>query len=112
MVKAIRIEETGGPEVLKYVDVEVGEPGPGQVRLKQTAVGLNYIDVYHRTGLYPVQPPLVIGLEAAGEVVATGEGVTDLKTGDRDADMATIREFYAGRRGRRQDLAGELRLRD
>ncbi|MEJ2027513.1 MAG: alcohol dehydrogenase catalytic domain-containing protein, partial [Limibacillus sp.] len=78
MVKAIRIEETGGPEVLKYVDVEVGDPGEGQVRLKQTAIGLNYIDVYHRTGLYPVEPPLVIGMEAAGEVIATGPGVTDL----------------------------------
>ncbi|WP_455373572.1 quinone oxidoreductase family protein [Limibacillus halophilus] len=98
MVKAIRIEETGGPEVLKYVDVEVGEPGPGQVRLKQTAVGLNYIDVYHRTGLYPVQPPLVIGLEAAGEVVATGEGVSDLKPGDRVAYASPPLGAYAEER--------------
>jgi NADPH2:quinone reductase len=98
MVKAIRISETGGPEVLKYVDVEVGDPGPGQVRLKQTAVGLNYIDVYHRTGLYPVQPPLVIGLEAAGEVVATGEGVTDLKTGDRVAYASPPLGAYAEER--------------
>jgi NADPH2:quinone reductase len=98
MVKAIRIEETGGPEVLKYVDIEVGEPGPGQVRLKQTAVGLNYIDVYHRTGLYPVQPPLVIGLEAAGEVVAVGEGVSDLRPGDRVAYASPPLGAYAEER--------------
>ena len=98
MVKAIRIEETGGPEVLKYVDVEVGDPGEGQVRLKQTAIGLNYIDVYHRTGLYPVEPPLVIGMEAAGEVVATGPGVTDLAVGDRVAYATPPLGAYAEER--------------
>ena len=98
MVKAIQIQETGGPEVLKYVDVEVGEPGEGQVRLKQTAVGLNYIDVYHRTGLYPVEPPLVIGLEAAGEVIAVGPGVTDLKLGDRVAYASPPLGAYAAER--------------
>jgi NADPH2:quinone reductase len=85
MTHAIRFEETGGPEVLKWQEVEVGEPGEGQVRLKHTAVGLNYIDTYHRTGLYPVELPSGIGLEAAGTVEAVGPGVTDLKAGDRVA---------------------------
>ncbi|HYE52943.1 MAG TPA: quinone oxidoreductase [Azospirillaceae bacterium] len=83
MVNAIRIHETGGPEVLRWEQVEVGDPGPGQVRLRHRAVGLNFIDVYHRTGLYPQPLPLVIGQEAAGVVEAVGPGVTDLKPGDR-----------------------------
>jgi NADPH2:quinone reductase len=86
MVKAIRIHQPGGPEALVWEEVKVGAPGPGEVRLKQTAVGLNYIDVYHRTGLYPVPSlPSAIGLEAAGEVEALGEGVADLAVGDRVA---------------------------
>jgi len=86
MTKAIRIHEHGGPEVLKYEDVEGGSPGPGQARVRQTAVGLNYIDVYHRTGLYPAGPlPVVIGLEAAGVVEAVGDGVTEFKASDRVA---------------------------
>jgi len=86
MVKAIRIHQPGGPEALVWDEVEVGAPGPGQVRLKQTAVGLNYIDVYHRTGLYPVPAlPSTIGLEAAGVVEEVGEGVADLAVGDRVA---------------------------
>ncbi|MBL8659894.1 MAG: quinone oxidoreductase [Rhodospirillales bacterium] len=86
MSKAIRIHETGGPEVLRWEEVDVGEPGPGQTRLRQTAVGLNFIDVYHRTGLYPVPSlPSGIGLEAAAVVDAVGEGVTGLKPGDRVA---------------------------
>jgi len=86
MVKAIRIHQPGGPEALVWEEVEVGAPGPGEVRLKQTAVGLNYIDVYHRTGLYPVPSlPSAIGLEAAGVVEALGEGVADLAVGDRVA---------------------------
>ena len=85
MSKAIRIHETGGPEVLTWEDVEVGDPGPGQVRLRQTACGLNYIDVYVRTGLYPVADlPATIGMEAAGVVEAVGDGV-DLGVGDRVA---------------------------
>lgn len=84
-MKAIRISETGGPEVMKLVDVEVGKPGPGEVRVRQTAVGLNYIDTYHRTGLYPVPLPSGIGLEAAGVVEEAGEGVSVLKPGDRVA---------------------------
>ena len=86
MTHAIRIHEPGGPEALSWDDVEVGEPGPGQVRLKQTAVGLNYIDVYMRTGLYPMPSyPAVLGMEAAGVVEAVGDGVTHLNVGDRVA---------------------------
>jgi NADPH2:quinone reductase len=86
MAKAIRIHETGGPEVLLWEDVTVGEPGPGQVRIRHHAVGLNFIDVYYRTGLYPVPSlPSGIGLEAAGVVEAIGDGVSDLKAGDRVA---------------------------
>jgi len=84
-MKAIRIAETGGPEVMKLVDTELGAPGPGQVRVRQTAVGLNYIDTYHRSGLYPLQFPSGLGLEAAGVVEEVGEGVSSLKVGDRIA---------------------------
>ncbi len=85
MTHAIRIHQTGGPEVLKWESVQVGEPGPGQVRLQHRAVGLNYIDVYHRSGLYPIQLPATLGLEAAGVVEAVGPGVTEVKVGDRVA---------------------------
>jgi NADPH2:quinone reductase len=83
MTHAIVVHAYGGPEVLKWEEVEVAEPGPGQVRLKQTAVGLNYIDVYGRTGYYP-QPslPFIPGMEAAGTVTAAGSGVTDVSVGD------------------------------
>ena len=84
MTKAIRIHEYGGPEVLKWEDVEVGSPGPGQARLRQTAAGLNYIDTYHRTGLYPLPAlPAVIGMAAAGVVEQVGEGVTAIRPGQR-----------------------------
>src|SRR5262245_29607715 len=84
MAKAIRVHSYGGPEVLKWEKVEVGEPGPGEVRIKQTAVGLNYIDVYQRAGFYP-QPslPFIPGMEGAGVVTAVSEGVKGLKAGDR-----------------------------
>lgn len=84
-MKAIRIEGAGGPDVMKLVDAEVGKPGPGQVRVRQTAIGLNYIDTYHRSGLYPLQFPSGLGLEAAGVVEEAGEGVTSLRPGDRIA---------------------------
>jgi NADPH2:quinone reductase len=89
MVKAIRFSRTGGPEVLEYVDVEVGEPGPGEARVRQYAIGLNFIDVYFRTGLYPQPLPSGLGQEGAGVVEAVGDGVTHVKPGDRVA--------YAGR---------------
>jgi NADPH2:quinone reductase len=82
---AIRIEKTGGPEVMSWQEIEVGAPGAGQVRLRHTAVGLNFIDVYHRSGLYPVQCPATPGLEACGVVEEVGAGVADLKAGDRVA---------------------------
>jgi len=86
MTKAIRIHETGGPEVLQWEDIDVGEPGKGQARLRQTACGLNYIDVYGRTGLYPVGDfPAILGMEAVGTVEATGEDVSTVSVGDRVA---------------------------
>jgi NADPH2:quinone reductase len=85
MPKAIRIQQTGGPEVMQYVDVEVGPPGPGEAQVRHHAIGLNYIDVYFRTGLYPQPLPGGIGLEGAGVVTAIGEGVTHVKPGDRVA---------------------------
>ncbi|MFC7398881.1 quinone oxidoreductase family protein [Chelatococcus sp. GCM10030263] len=84
-MKAIRVHTPGGPEVLRYEDVDVGEPGPGQVRIRQFAIGLNFIDVYHRTGLYPLPTPFIPGSEGAGEVVSVGEGVDEFLPGDRVA---------------------------
>jgi NADPH2:quinone reductase len=91
MIHAIRVHRYGGPEVLQWEEVEVGDPGPGQVRIRQTAVGLNYIDIYVRTGLYP-QPclPFVPGQEGAGVVTAVGDGVRDLKVGKRVAYAGPI----------------------
>jgi NADPH2:quinone reductase len=85
MVQAIRFAKTGGPEVLEWQQVEVGAPSTGQVRLKHTAVGLNYIDTYQRSGLYPMPLPSGLGSEAAGIVEEVGAGVIDLKPGDRVA---------------------------
>jgi NADPH2:quinone reductase len=85
MAKAIRYARTGGPEVLEYVDVEVGEPGPGEARVRNHAIGLNFIDVYFRNGLYPAPLPGGLGHEAAGVVEAVGEGVSHVKPGDRVA---------------------------
>ncbi|WP_091876880.1 quinone oxidoreductase [Phyllobacterium sp. OV277] len=92
MVKAIRIHQTGGPEALVYEDVEVGEPGPGEVRMRNEAIGLNFIDVYFRTGLYPSPGglPLIPGNEGAGIVLSVGAGVTDFKAGDRVAYVNPI----------------------
>ncbi|MNZ35328.1 Quinone oxidoreductase 1 [compost metagenome] len=83
MANAIRFYETGGPEVLRYEEVSVGEPGPGQVRLRHAAVGLNYADTYFRNGTYPIPMPNGLGVEAAGVVEALGEGVTNVAVGDR-----------------------------
>ncbi len=86
MTHAIRIHAPGGPEVMRWDQVDVGAPGPGEIRLRQTAIGLNFIDVYHRSGLYPLPAlPAVLGLEAAGVVEAVGPGVADLRAGDRVA---------------------------
>lgn len=86
MARAIRLHETGGPEVLRWEAVDVAEPGPGEVRLRQRAIGLNYIDTYQRSGLYKLPSlPAILGLEGAGEVIGIGAGVTGLKPGDRVA---------------------------
>ncbi|MFZ6693620.1 quinone oxidoreductase family protein [Undibacterium sp. SXout20W] len=89
MVKAVRMHVTGGPEVMVYEDVDLGKPGPGEVLVRHKACGLNYIDVYFRTGLYPQQLPAGLGMEGAGVVEAIGDGVTYVSVGDRVA--------YAGR---------------
>lgn len=87
MIKAVRVHKHGGPEVLTYEDVEIGAPGAGEVRIRHTAIGLNFIDCYFRTGLYPAPSglPFIPGNEAAGEVVALGDGVSGLAVGDRVA---------------------------
>lgn len=98
MAKAIQIEQTGGTEVLKYVDVDVPAPGEGEVRLRQTAVGLNFIDINHRMGAYPLQDlPRVIGMEAAGVVEETGPGVANFTAGDR-VGYAMVLGAYADER--------------
>ncbi|MDP2064694.1 MAG: quinone oxidoreductase [Burkholderiaceae bacterium] len=85
MSKAVQIDQNGGPEQLKLVDVTVGEPGPGEIRIRHKAIGLNFIDVYQRSGLYALPMPLQLGMEGAGVVEAVGTGVTHLKAGDRAA---------------------------
>lgn len=95
MAKTVVIDEHGGPEVFKLVDREVGAPGPGEVRIRHEACGLNFIDVYQRTGLYPMELPHALGMEAAGVIEAVGEGVTHLKAGDRAAYAAAPPGAYA-----------------
>lgn len=85
MAKAIRFHKTGGPEVMQMEEVNVGEPAAGQARIRQTAIGVNFIDTYHRSGLYPMPLPSGLGSEGAGVVDAVGPGVTDVKPGDRVA---------------------------
>ena len=99
MVAAVRVHKPGGPEVLTYEEVEVGAPGQGQVRVKQHACGVNFIDTYFRMGLYPAAGgmPFIIGNEAAGEVVAVGPGVSDLKVGDRVAYVLPLGCYTAER---------------
>lgn len=98
MPKAIRYDQPGGPDVMKWVDVETGKPKAGEVRVKHHAVGLNYIDVYFRNGLYPQPLPGGLGQEGAGEVVEVGEGVTALKVGDRVAYTGVPPGSYAEER--------------
>jgi len=97
MPHAIIVDQPGGPEVLNWREVEVGEPGPGQVRLRQTSAGLNFIDVYHRTGLYPQASPFIPGVEGAGTVETVGPGVDWLKTGDRVAYAGPIGAYAEAR---------------
>ncbi len=99
MIKAIRLYETGGPEVMRWEDIEIDSPGPGEVHLRQSAVGLNFIDIYHRSGLYPLgELPATPGMEGAGVVVSTGEGVDDLFPGDRVAYAGLPPGAYAEER--------------
>lgn len=93
-MKAIRVNEYGGPEVMSYEDVSVPEPGPGQARVRLAASGVNFIDVYQRTGIYPGELPFTLGLEGAGEVEAVGEGVEDVAEGDHVA-FAMVPGAYA-----------------
>ncbi len=93
MPHAIRVHEIGGPEVLKWEEVEIGDPGPGQARLRQEASGLNFIDVYHRTGLYKQEMPFTPGVEGAGIVEAVGPDVTNIKVGDRVAYAGPIGSY-------------------
>ena len=95
MSKAIQIQQYGGPDVMKMVDVEVGEPGAGEVRIRHHACGLNFIDVYQRTGLYANPLPLNLGMEGAGVIEAVGAGVTHLKKGDRAAYAANPPGSYS-----------------
>ena len=109
MVRAIQFDRFGGPEVLEYREVRLAEPGAGQARVKHTAVGVNFIDVYHRTGLYPLALPSGLGSEAAGVVVATGAGVTHVKPGDRVAYNASRLAWLLLRgAARRRALARKL----
>jgi len=98
MSHAIRIHSTGGPEVLKYEEVAVGAPGPGEARVRHTAIGVNYIDTYHRGGLYPLTLPSGIGNEAAGVVEAVGPGVDWVKPGDRVASCTGPLGAYSSER--------------
>ncbi|MGC3996781.1 MAG: quinone oxidoreductase [Anaeromyxobacter sp.] len=95
MPSAIRIHQHGGPEVLRLEDLPAGEPGPGEVRVRHEAVGVNFVDVYHRTGLYPMATPHGLGVEAAGRVEAVGAGVAGLSPGDRVAYLAPAPGAYA-----------------
>jgi len=95
MPKAIRIHQTGGPEVLRWEDVEVGDPAAGQARVRNTAIGVNFIDTYHRTGLYPLPLPATLGVEGAGVVEAVGAGVTHVAPGDRVAYVTRPPVGYA-----------------
>src|SRR5438309_9425681 len=98
MPHAMQIRQTGGPDVLNSTAVDVGEPGSGQVRLRQAAAGLNYIDVYHRTGYYPHSLPFIPGLEGAGTVEAVAQDVRGLKVGDRVAYAGLICGYSEVRR--------------
>ena len=97
MTNAIRVHQVGGPDAMQWEPVELGDPGPGQVRLRQHAVGLNYIDVYHRTGLYPQPLPFIPGVEGAGVVEAVGDGVASVAVGDRVAYAGPIGSYAEAR---------------
>src|SRR5213596_3124188 len=99
MVAAVRVHKTGGPEVLTYDDIQVPAPGPGQIKVKNHASGINFIDTYFRSGMYPspVGVPFVSGNEGAGEVLAVGPGVTDIKVGDRVGYVSALGAYAVER---------------
>ncbi len=96
-MKAVRIQQQGGPEVMELIDIELSDPGEGQIQLRQTAIGLNFLDIYQRSGAYPMEMPSGLGLEAAGVVEAVGSGVSDFAVGDRVAYGAGPVGAYAER---------------
>src|ERR1700738_4735200 len=98
MPNGISFYQTGGPEVLAWEEVQVGKPGAGEARIRHTAVGLNFVDIYNRSGVYPIQLPSGLGGEGAGVVEEVGPGVTDLKPGDRVAYGAAPLGAYAEER--------------
>jgi NADPH2:quinone reductase len=98
MARVARIEQHGGPEVIKWVDVDLPDPGPGEVRIRTTAVGLNFIEIYQRTGLYPMKLPSGLGSESIGVIEALGPGVTSLSVGDRVATFGPEVGAYATHR--------------
>ena len=108
MTKAIRVNRTGGPEVMEYVDVELGAPGPGQARVRHHAIGVNFIDIYFRSGLYPQPLPAGLGMEGAGVVEAIGEGVTEVAVGDRVAYAGRPNGAYAQERNMPADVLVRL----
>lgn len=95
---AVRIDEFGGPDVMKFVEVDLPEPGPGEARIRHTAIGLNFIDTYHRSGLYPLELPTGLGSEGAGVVEAVGTGVTDVEVGDRVVYTGRPADSYSEQR--------------
>src|SRR5258705_7414195 len=99
MVAAVRVHKTGGPEVLTYEDISAPPPGPGKIKLKNHASGVNFIDTYFRSGMYPspVGLPFVSGNEGAGEVIAVGPGVSDIKVGDRVGYVSALGAYAAER---------------
>ncbi len=98
MIHAVRVHETGGPEVLRFEKISLPAPGPGEVQIRHEAIGLNFIDVYHRTGLYPVDhSPFIPGMEGAGVVIALGEGVTEWQVGDRVAYAGVLGAYAEAR---------------
>ncbi|MEG1130641.1 MAG: quinone oxidoreductase, partial [Comamonas sp.] len=112
MAKVIRYHEVGGPEVLRQEEIEVGQPGPGQVCLKQGAVALNFADTYFRSGLYPSPLPAGVGSEACGTITAVGDGVTDFKVGDRVTYTGALNTLGAYATERLISAAPLIRLPD
>jgi len=98
MTQVVLVDEFGGPEVLRLADIDTGSPAAGEVLIRQSAIGINFIDTYHRSGLYPMDMPCGLGLEAAGVITAVGSGVTDLQTGDRVAYSSMPPGAYAAER--------------